>query len=244
MPEINKANRQVCDLDIRVLANKKPFLFFETANTTTTNVSSENVYARAKGANKIAFANPIEGTLVVEAQVYPFQLFALLSGGDIKADGLYTEKVTVAATEDDKLTLDVPDGVTVVAGEVFVYPQGSYGVDSDALEATVSGKEISATGIKSGDVFEVGVTYKRNDVKRVSINNKNNTKDFFITASTLDKDEDGVLTPFKMVYYKASPQKSFELALSSDGDPATLSVTFDIFEDKDGMVVDMLEIPE
>ena len=34
MPNINKANRQVCDVDIRSL-DRKPVLFFETANTTT-----------------------------------------------------------------------------------------------------------------------------------------------------------------------------------------------------------------
>ena len=48
MPNINKANRQVCDVDIRSL-DRKPVLFFETANTTTQALTGESVYATAKG---------------------------------------------------------------------------------------------------------------------------------------------------------------------------------------------------
>lgn len=33
MPTINKANRQVCDVDIRDVSTMKPVMFFETANT-------------------------------------------------------------------------------------------------------------------------------------------------------------------------------------------------------------------
>jgi hypothetical protein len=43
--------------------------------------------------------------------------------------------------------------------------------------------------------------------------------------STLDKDEVGVLTPFIMIAYKASVQRDFELSFSSEGDPATMTLT-------------------
>ena len=48
MPELNKANRQVCDVDIRVLKTMAPFLKFDTANTTTSGLSGDSVYAMAK----------------------------------------------------------------------------------------------------------------------------------------------------------------------------------------------------
>lgn len=54
MPNINKANRQVCDVDIRSL-DRKPVLFFETANTTTQALTGESVYATAKGVKKDRF---------------------------------------------------------------------------------------------------------------------------------------------------------------------------------------------
>ncbi len=60
----NRANRQVCDLDIRILATKAPFLFFDTANVTTVGLTGDSVHAMAKGTRRIAFQNPMEGTLI------------------------------------------------------------------------------------------------------------------------------------------------------------------------------------
>ena len=47
MPELNRANRQVCDVDIRILKTMAPFLNFDTANTTTAGLSSDSVFALA-----------------------------------------------------------------------------------------------------------------------------------------------------------------------------------------------------
>ena len=35
----------------------------------------------AKGARKITFQNPLEGTMTIEAQVFPFEVYALFSDG-------------------------------------------------------------------------------------------------------------------------------------------------------------------
>ena len=47
MPNINKANRQVCDVDIRSL-DRKPVLFFETANTTTQALTGNRATAKRR----------------------------------------------------------------------------------------------------------------------------------------------------------------------------------------------------
>ena len=44
-----------------------------------------------------------------------------------------------------------------------------------------------------------------------------------------------------MTAYKASVQRDFELSFSSEGDPAELTLTFDLMEDKDGNVLDFVE---
>ena len=62
--------------------------------------------------------------------------------------------------------------------------------------------------------------------------------------NTVEKDENEVLTPYKIILYKAQPQRNFELSQSSEGDPASLTLTFDLLEDKDGNFVDMVEITE
>lgn len=295
MPELNKANRQVCDVDIRILKTMAPFLKFDTANTTTAGLTGDSVYAMAKGSRRIAFANPLEGTMTIEAQVYPFKFFSLLSDGVIETSAAYADTQVVTCTTAGELNLTVDAGKEIKAGTVFVYPEGQFG-DEDAVIAgtfstedtyTVadayvdgttyytesSGTYTEATGITSfaagttyytkvvggagkftattaGDIavdskYEVGyIVTRTTGVKRISFNNKKLPKDYFITMKTVDKDEEGLLTPFIMTSYKASIQRSFELSFSSEGDPANVTLTFDLMEDKDGNIFDMVELTD
>lgn len=239
MPELNKANRQVCDADIRILKTMAPFLFFDTANTTTVGLSGDSVYAMKKGTRAIAFQNPIEGTMTIEAQVVPFKIYALLSDGVIETTAIQAVKKTITAAEAGKLTVDE----NAQAGSVYVYAVGEFG--ETPVEGTFADGVFSADSIVAGTEYEVGyVVNKTTGVKRVSFNNKKIPKDYFITMSTLDKDEEGTLTPFIMTAYKASIQRNFELTFSSEGDPASITLTFDLMEDKNGNVLDIVEDTE
>ena len=246
MPELNKANRQVCDVDIRTLKTMAPFLKFDTANTTTAGLSGESVYAMAKGSRKIAFPNPLEGTMTIEAQVYPFKFFALLSDGEIETDAAYADTQTVTCETAGELALTVENG-TITAGTVFVYPKGSFGEEASSIKGTFSeGKFTAETteDIAASSEYEVGYIVNRQGVKKISFNNKKLPRDYYITQKTLDKDEEGLLTPFIMTAYKATIQRNFELSFSSEGDPASVTLTFDLMEDKDGNVFDMVELTE
>ena len=238
MPDINKANRQVCDVDIRILKTMAPFLFLDTANTTTAGLTGDAVYAMKKGTRAIAFQNPIEGTMTIEAQVLPFKAYALLSDATVGSDAQYAKKETIKCTTAGELSF-----ANAVAGTIFVFAEGEYG--GEAIEGTYADGKFTAT--TAGDIavdsfYEVGYMIKKTEgVQRVSFNNKKLPKDFFITMSTLDKDENDVLTPFIMTAYKASIQRSFELSFSSEGDPASVTFTFDLMEDKNGNVLDIIE---
>ena len=250
MPELNKANRQVCDVDIRVLKTKAPFLNFLTANTTTAGLSSDSVYAMAKGSRRIAYANPLEGTMTIEAQVYPFKLLALLSDGTIDSEAVYAETAIVKAAEEGKLTLATDKG-EIEAGTVFVYPKGSYGDETQLIKGTYATGAFTEEAttepkkIKADSEYEIGYMVKRSSgLKKISLNNKRLPKDYFITQKTVDKDENGLLTPFIMTAYKATIQRNIDLSFSSEGDPASITLTFDLMEDKDGNVLDMIELTD
>ena len=228
MPEVNKANRQVCDLQINDLKTMKPFLKFDTANTTTTGLSSDSVYAMAKGARKIAFTNPLEGTLSVEAQVYPFKFFSLFSDGTIDTSAAYADSQTITCETAGELTLIVPQNGTIRAGTVFAYPADSFGDEDAIIEGTFTEGKFTATTtdkIAANTKYTVGYVVSRTGVKKISFNNKKVPKDYFITMSTVDKDENSLLTPFKITAYKATIQRNFELSFSSEGDPATVTAT-------------------
>lgn len=229
MPDINKANRQTCDVDIRILSTKAPFLFFDTANTTTTGISADNVYAMAKGTRKIAFQNPITGTMTIEAQVYPFKFFSLFSDGDIQSSAAYAVTKTVTCETAGTLALTVPTGQEIKAGTVFVYPEDSYGEADVRIEGSFADGTFTATAaadIAKDSKYKVGyIVTRTTGVKKIEFSNKKIPKDYYITQTTLDKDEDGVYTPFVMTAYKATIQRNFELSFNSEGDPASVTMT-------------------
>lgn len=244
MPILNKANRQVCDVDIKILKTGAPFLFFNTANTTTVGLTGDSVYAMKKGTRAIAFQNPIEGTMTIEAQVVPFKFYSLFSDGTIQNDAVVPVHKTLTATAAGSLAIEDATG-TITAGSVHVYPAGEFGEDGQEVEGTFADGTFTATEAdKIAADTEYEICYlisKESGVKRISFNNKKIPQDYIITMDTLDKGEDGSFTPFIIKAYKASIQRNFELSFSSEGDPATLSVTFDLMEDANGDVLDMIE---
>lgn len=242
MPSINKANRQVCDVDFRDVATMRPVMFFETANTTTQEIQGDSVYAMAKGAKKIAFANPISGTASIEAQVYPFEFYSLFTDGVVESTGSYPEKKVIKCTTEGEL--EIPEGA--VAGTVFAFANGDFGgVEIAGTFADGKFTANTASDIAVDAEYEVGYIMSKNGgVKRISFNNKKMPKAYYISMNTVEKDEDDVLTPYKIILYKAQPQRNFSLSQSSEGDPASISMSFELLEDKDGNFVDMIEIIE
>lgn len=98
----------------------------------------------AKGSRKIAFANPLQGTMTIEAQVYPFKFFALLSDGEITSTAAYADTQTVTASEGGTLDMVLPEGGSVVAGTVFVYPEDSFGDENALIEGTWESNKFTA----------------------------------------------------------------------------------------------------
>lgn len=242
MSILNSANRQAADVDIRLLKDKSPFLFFDTANVTTAGFSSDTVYAMAKGARRIGFQNNLEGTMSIEAQVYPMELYALYNGSGVKDTATYAMTQTVACETAGQVTL-VPGTDTVVTGTVFVYPEG----DPKAVIAGTFGSNNLFTAtteddIESGKKYTIAyIATKSAGVKSVSINNADLPQDYYITYRTAEKTDNGLYAGFLITAYKATIDRNLELSFSSEGDPASVTISFSILEDSDGNFVDIIE---
>lgn len=238
--ELNMANRQCCDVHILDYATMKPWMLVDFCNTTTVGFSADAVYANKKGAKDIKFDNPLEGTMKLNFQVHPFQIYALYSDGEIETSALIARRENVTGAAEGKLTLtNTPKAGTV------------YAVDPDTgkiIEGTVSEKEFTATTtseIKEGTTYEVSyLEEKTAGVKKISFNNKKTPKDFFIQMETVDKDEKGNLVPVRITAYKASPNRTLDLSFSSDGDPAEIEIELSVLQNEDGDVMDIIEITE
>lgn len=240
--DINMANRQCCDLDIREYKTKKPWMYADFCNTTTMGFSSESTYANKKGQKCIKFDNPLDGTIAMTFQVHPFRLYAMLSDGEIETTAVIARKEVLTATAEGSLTLEN----TPKAGTVYVYAEGELG--GTEIKGTVVDKTFTATTadeIAKDATYEVAyLEEKDTGVQKVSFNNKKIPKDFYIQMSTLDKNERGELVPVRITAYKASPQRNLELSFSSSGDPAEVTITCDALVDENGDVLDMIELTD
>lgn len=240
-----KANREVCNIHIVDYATKKPFMYYEYANTTGLTLNSDSVYAMAHGTRKIAFNNPLEGQIAITAQVLPTKMYALYSDGVIDTEASYYNKKTVTCETDGELPLNVTGG-TVIAGTVFVYANGQYG--EKAIEGTYADGKFTATTtseIVKGGSYDVGFMISRESgVQKITLNNKRVPKDVIIYMDTFDKDEDGNLVPFRINVLKATIQRNLELNFSSEGDPREVTMTFDILERDRDSFIELVEITE
>lgn len=238
---LNMANRQCCDLDIRDYKTNKPWMFADFCNTTTAGFSGESVYATKKGTRAITFHEPIAGTMTLEFQVHPFKIYSLLSDGTIESAATLPVRKTVTASAAGALTID---GDAPVSGTVFVYKEGEF-AGEPIVGTYASGTFTAGTegDIEKDKAYEVGyLAEKASGVKRISFNKNKIPKAYRVTMETLDKDENDTLIPIKITAYKAVPQRNLELSFSSAGDPASVTITLDAMEDKDGNVLDMVEI--
>ena len=239
---LNMANRQCCDLDIRDYKTNEPWLFADFCNTTTAGFTGESVYAMKKGSKAIAFSDPLSGTMTLEFQVHPFKIYALLSDGTIETNAIIPVRETLVGGESGKLTLTSEP----VAGSVFVYAEGDFAGTS--IAGTVSASTFTASeasAVVESAKYEVAyLVEKRSGVKKIAFNNKKIPKNYRVTMETLDKNEEGELIPLKITAYKAAPQRNLELSFSSAGDPGAVTITFDVLEDRDGNVLDIVEIED
>lgn len=240
--DINVANRQCCDLDIRDYKTKQPWMYADFCNTTTAGFSADAVYASKKGSKCVKFDNPLDGTISMTFQVHPFRLYAMFSDGEVETSAVIARKETVEAAADGSLALSY----TPAAGTVFVYAEDDFG--GKAIDGTVADKTFTAateSDITAGTSYTIGyLEEKTSGVQKISFNNKKVPKDFYVQMSTLDKNESGELVPMRITAYKASPQRNLELSFSSTGDPAEVTITLDCLSDENGNVLDMIEITD
>lgn len=242
MSDMNMANRQCCDLDIRDYRTKAPWMFADFCNTTTMGFSSEPAYANKKGEKCIKFDNPLDGTIAMTFQVHPFKLYAMLSDGEIETSAIVARRETVVASAAGSITLEnVPKDNTV-----FVFAEGDFG--GTAVKGSLTDKTFTATtpaDIVAGTAYEVGyLEEKSTGVKRVAFNNKKIPKYFYVQMSTLDKNEDGELVPVRITAYKAAPSRALDLTFSSSGDPSEVTITMNALADENGDVLDMIELTD
>ena len=214
------ASRDCGVFELTNLATSKKALRVDYANTVTLNITADSVKAKKRGRDAVTFANPMEGTLESEIQVYPFELFSIFGNGTITEGGDRAED-----------------------GTLFVYGKGDVG--GTQIEGSVAEKVFTATTdseIAVGKKYDVSYIVNDSTLQLVKINDNQELADFRVDAEINQKSEQGVVTPLHITCYKATPQRNIELAFAAEGDPITLKITFDLMTDADDEFVDIYQI--
>lgn len=230
------ANREVCDLIFVDYSSKKPFLNLDFANTTTTELTGETMFAYGgKGhPKKVSFAGEKGGTLTIETQMQSAKLWQMITGGDVKQDAKYVKREVLTVTEGKVTLTDTP----AAGADIAVYA-----ADDDCgtpLTATAADKVVTITGASGNQVIVYYVKEVTTDVKRINIKSTSFPKAFTVYGDTYMKTEDDDILPYRMIAYKCVPQSTMSLSFSNNADPAAITITCDLLADNEDNILDLI----
>lgn len=232
------AIKDACNVTVYERATGKPVFYTEDLNAFNLSLNSETVYAKSKGANKIAFDGALEGTLTFESEVIQFPQMAMILSSDIvDTEAKVGRRLIKEINAEKKVVLT---GCTPVTGSISVFtvePDGKTHVEElGATPSTASGDTtVTLTGVGAVAGAKVAVYFleKKPKVKKITVSGEGKSSNYFMHGYTTAKDEFGVNQIMTIKVNNCKPQRSIELALNADA-PSTFNTTFDLLPDENG----------
>ena len=232
------AIKDACDVTVYDRGTGKPVFHTTDLNAFNLNLSAETVYAKAKGANKIAFDGALEGTLGFESEVIQFPQLAMILSSEVVTGEAKVGKREVKEIDSSKQVTLV--GVKPVSGSVSVFTveeDGKTHIEELGAVPSTSGSNTTITlsggNTTAGTKVVVYYLEEKPSTKKIVVNSDANSKNYFMHGFTTMKDEFGVNQIMAIKVNNCKPQRSIELALSADA-PSTFNTTFDLLPDENG----------
>lgn len=233
------ANREVCDLIFVDYSSKKPFLNLDFANTTTTELTGETMFAYGgKGhPKKVSFAGEKGGTLTIETQMQSAKLWQMITGGNVEKDAKYVKREKLTVTEGKVTLKDTP----ATGSDISIYAaDDDCGTKIDKANFSVSGNVVTITGEVGSEVIVYYFKEVTTDVQRINIKSTSFPKAFTVYGDTYMKTEDDDILPYRMIAYKCVPQSTMSLSFSNNADPAAITITCDLLADNENNILDLI----
>lgn len=235
--------KDCANLSLFDLSTNEPVLFTDYANVSTNEWTSERVFANASGTRAIAWDHDRQGTLVAEMEVFDLKWLAIVAGSDFKTGEANIAKREVVRVGADK---KVQLAGSVVIGSVQVVPVGKDETEhigaplvEEALAPTEGTFAVTASEltfhetVAEGTAFAVYYLVKDSKVKTMVISADKFPKAFRVVADALIRERETGKDEFVQIEYpNARPQSNFTVTMSAT-EPTNLSVTFDLFPNKD-----------
>ena len=233
------ANRETLDLVFVDYETKKPILNWPLANTTATSITGEVVHAHGgRGfVKRVPFYGEKGGTLTVETQMQAFALYSIMTGGEITNTASFLEREEITCTVAGELALKATP-----VGDVNIFADGD-DCGTALTGVSVNGTTASCNSLTKNSKYIVYYIKEfTQGVTNIKIGAATFPKSLIIYGDTVSRTEDDQIVAQKMIAYKASPQLQAEWSFSNSGDPATLSITFDLMADEQDRVLDLITI--
>lgn len=240
--ETRFANREVADLILADFKTGKQAAYIPYANTVSSEMTGDAVYAYGGAGHpkRVTFNGERSGTFKIETQMATQKLYEILTGTDAVDSAEFMRRKEIACTEAGKITM--PSAWT----NVTVYAQNDdCGTEIAGTVATTVFTATKPADVAVGSTYIVyGIESTTNGVKTIKITSKTFPKAYTIYALTYEKTEDDEVVPYRMKVYKAQPKSQFNMSFSNSGDPATLSIEFDMMADKNNNMLELQILDE
>lgn len=242
------ANRDVSNLLICDYATGAPYINLNYANVTTTELTGEIVYAYGGWGHpkKIAFSGDRGGTMTIETQIQETKLYKLITGADVVSgsnDISMAERTYISMESTSKVFWleKQPKTGTIVVHKNGTAVEATFSI-AGAADSTTSLWKVTVTSAALSDGDEIVVFYASTAASSEKIAVKADTfpKAVIIYADTWDKSADDSIISQKMIAYKAVAQPNFSLSNQNTGDPVSLTMTFDLMEDANHDILDIV----
>lgn len=251
-----KANQKIGN---KIFYKNEPVIYFDTLKTSSMEGAATTVYAQGGRGNSrlVAWEGERTVTFTMEDALISPAGFMILSGAGLieaaKDAPIYvhtTEQTNDVKVEGTTVTITLaeepyngPEGTT--ENFIYVMKMENGEVTSEPyIPASVSGNVITLkagddlTGTEFWGAFATGdvvlVDYyvaRESGASQIEITPDKFGGNYYLEASTLFRDTNGVDMPAEFVIPNCKIQSNFNFTMASSGDPSTFTFTMDAFPD-------------
>lgn len=239
----------------KIFYKNEPVIYFDTLKTSSMEGAATTVYAQGGRGNSrlVAWEGERTVTFTMEDALISPAGFMILSGAGL-IDAVekpimvhtteQTDEVVVTGSEEagiTKVEITLKEAPYDATGEDFIYVmlmENGEVVTEPYIPETVEGKKITLKNTDDLQKFHEGcvvlVDYyvkRTSGAQQIEITPDKFGGNYYLEASTLFRDTNGVDMPAEFIIPNCKIQSNFNFTMASSGDPSTFTFTMDAFPD-------------
>lgn len=233
------------DLTFTNLTTNEPELYIGYANSVQIDLTSETVYAYAKGAKAVSWDKPLEGTMKISVDLMSFDLMGFIMGSKLseKVTEFYQRETFKLKSADEEVTLSA-SASEIKEDTVCVYELGADKNSQGAAltTATYADGKVTMTGGLEGVTYVV--YYMTTKTAKTFMVAAESTLSAFYKLNMITAGKawaDGGKVPMEIEFLKVAPQRALSLTFSAE-EPSSFEVNLDILADGEGNLFEIKNI--